>query len=235
MRPVSKPKRPTGLGQSEWPYRLDRNGVDQLGRGLQDQIGAVVNLVEAPDYPVVQKQKARGSVKSGSPFAISIQRCKAHGSNYSKRGDADSYRRSDRLLQRDRHTAKRLQPLAYVLLTAMAFTLIACLVCGRARDSAGKWMSRLRRQPRRQRVDARFCSASCRKMTGVDPDDYKAQVCARQCWVRLPGRASQQRFRLGYPGGDVGHKALNYRKRLGPAVSASGPFSSSGPVTQCCF
>ena len=72
MQMASKPKRPVGPWQSDRPIRLDQCSLDQLGRGLQDQISTVVNLVEAFDYPVMQKRKARGPVKSGSPFAIPI-------------------------------------------------------------------------------------------------------------------------------------------------------------------
>jgi hypothetical protein len=52
----------------------------------------------------MQKQKARGPVKSGSPLAVAIQWRKSH-SIYSKRGGAGGYRRSDRSRRRDRHTA----------------------------------------------------------------------------------------------------------------------------------
>ena len=105
MLMASKPKRPVGPWQSDRPIRLDQCSLDQLGRGLQDQISTVVNLVEAFDYPVMQKRKARGPVKSGSPFAIPIQRSKVHNSIYSKRSGADGDRRSDRSCRRDRHMA----------------------------------------------------------------------------------------------------------------------------------
>ncbi|WP_156913487.1 hypothetical protein [Mesorhizobium sp. WSM3224] len=110
----SEPKRPVGPWQSyRRPIRLDQCSLDQLGRGLQDQIGTVVDLVEALDYPVMQKQKARGSVKSGSPFAISIQWFKTHNSIYSKRSGSDGYRRSDRSCRRHRHMAVSHTQMAY--------------------------------------------------------------------------------------------------------------------------
>jgi hypothetical protein len=53
----------------------------------------------------MQKRKARGPVKSGSPFAIPIQRSKVHNSINSKRSGADGDRRSDRSCRRDHNTA----------------------------------------------------------------------------------------------------------------------------------
>ncbi|MDX8454936.1 hypothetical protein RFM98_19410 [Mesorhizobium sp. VK9D] len=119
---ASEPQRPVGLWQSpDRPVRLDRYSFDHLGRCLQDQICRAIDLIEPPHDP---KAKAHELVKLDTPLANG-QRFKTHDTVYSKRGGADGYRRSDRLLQRDRHKAKRLQPLMYghVLFTGLAFAV----------------------------------------------------------------------------------------------------------------
>ncbi|TRC98269.1 hypothetical protein FJV76_13145 [Mesorhizobium sp. WSM4303] len=72
LPPKLESQRPVGPCPSDRPFSLDRYSFDHLSSSPQNQIGIVFDLIEPPDYQIVQKQKARGSVQSGSPFAISI-------------------------------------------------------------------------------------------------------------------------------------------------------------------
>ncbi|RVC66828.1 MAG: hypothetical protein EOS81_10670 [Mesorhizobium sp.] len=115
-----QPQCRTGLEQSDRPVRLYR--LDQLGRSLDHTSGPFVDLIEPFDHPIAQKQKARGSVKSGPPFAVLVQWRKTHKTLYSKRCSpmaltvAQSRRHIQFTIRRE-----RLHPLAYVGVTFTGF------------------------------------------------------------------------------------------------------------------
>jgi hypothetical protein len=101
---ASKPERPARFRQEfpDQPGRLDHDGFDQRGRSHLDQIGGVVDLVEALDYSIMKHRKTRRSVKIGPALALPVQWCKANNSNCSIQGGAQGNRRSDRLFRGDR-------------------------------------------------------------------------------------------------------------------------------------
>lgn len=115
-----QPQCRTGLEQSDRPVRLYR--LDQLGCSLDHTNGPFVDLIEPFDHPIAQKQKARGSVKSGPPFAVVVQWRKTHKTLYSKRCSpmaltvAQSRRHIQFTIRRE-----RLHPLAYVGVTFTGF------------------------------------------------------------------------------------------------------------------